>query len=133
MIRAGMLVAFLCAGTATIPRRTVVAWPLRATITDLRGRSIPIRAVTLGGALIVDRSPDGMHPQPLAPGDTFATTTPAAFPLDLRRGAVQFFTTNRDSVRVVVGWNPFGANPIRAEGRRLTVRLIKDSLVIDAK
>jgi hypothetical protein len=132
MIRAGILVAFL--GAAGMLNRASFAWPLRAAITDLHGRSIPFRAVSLGGDLIVDRSPDGMHPHPLAPGDTLAATTPATFPLDLRRGPVAFFTATHDSVQVVVGWNPFGAiRPVRAQGRRLTLRLVRDSIVIETR
>jgi len=134
MIRAGILIVLLGIGIADVLRKPVIAWPLRATITDLHGRSIPIRAVTLGGELIVDRSPDGMHPQPLASGDTFVTRTPANFALDLKHGSVRFFATGHDSIQVVVGWNPFGATrQVRATGRQLTVRLVRDSIAVRAQ
>ena len=70
----------------------------------------------------------------LAPGDTLKAVAPATYSLDLARGAVLFFTTGTDSLRVVVGRNPYGAiHPVAAQGRRLTVRLVADSVVIDSR
>jgi len=134
MYRASIVVALLGIAGAEVVRLSARAWPLRATITALGGHSIAFRAVSRGGDLIVDRSPDGMHPQPLARGDTLSATTPASFPLDVRRGPVMFFTTSRDRVRVAVGWNPGGAiSQVSARGHRLTVRLVNGSIVIDAQ
>ena len=54
--------------------------------------------------------------------------------LDLSRGPVMFFTSGRDSIRVVVGRNPFGSlNQVTAQGRRLSVRLVRDSVVISSR
>jgi hypothetical protein len=129
--------------TIDAPSRAV-AWPLRATVTDPRGRAVSFRAVSLGGELIVTGG-ERPHPngglngtvaviRPLARGDTLRATTPAGFPLDLARGPVMFFTSGRDSIRVVVGRNPFGAiDPVSRVGRRLTVHLANGSVVIDAQ
>ena len=67
-------------------------------------------------------------------GDTLQAVTPATYPLDLTRGAVVFFSAGTDSLRVVVGRNPYGAlHPVAAQGRRLTVRLVADTVVIDSQ
>ena len=44
------------------------------------------------------------------------------------------FTGSRDSIRVVVGRNPFGAyDRVAGEGRHLMVRLVDSTVVIDAR
>jgi hypothetical protein len=70
----------------------------------------------------------------LAPGDTLRASTPARYPLDPKNGPIVFFTTGRDSIRVVVGRNPFGATTrVSAQGRRLLVRMLYREVVIDAR
>jgi hypothetical protein len=131
MFRAGVVVAILGLAAAGARDRSSAAWPLRASITDSHGRSTTFRAITLGGELIVSR---GGAIRPLAAGDTLSATTPWSFPMDLRGGPVVFFSGTGDSLRVVVGRNPYGLiNAVTAQGRRLTVRLVRDSIVIDAR
>ena len=144
MSRATFVALLLGIGAAATAPAPPAAWPFRALVSDPRGRPVAFQAVSLGGMLIVtagERSnpnrpldPPVAVLRPLARGDTLRATTPADYPLDLARGAVVFFTLGRDSVRLVVGRNPFGAiAPVTAQGRRLTVRLVNDSVVIDAR
>jgi hypothetical protein len=144
MYRASVVLISIAMGAAIAIRTPPVAWPLRASVSDLRGRPIAFRALSLGGDLVVrvGERPDPNRPleppipilRTLAPGDTVEATTPATYPLDLAHGPVVFFTTGRDSLRVVVGRHPFGAiKPVTAYGRRLTVRQIDDSVVINAR
>src|SRR5215212_9191383 len=128
-----MTIALLLLGSATtgVADSPAAAWPLRVTITDRAGRPVTFRAVTLGGDLIIPTKPAGTPGiQRLARGDTLSATTPAQYPLDLERGSVVFFTSGRDSIRVVVGRSPFGATDrVSAEGRRVVVRLVNGAVV----
>jgi hypothetical protein len=143
MYRICFVLAALGIGGTVAARSSTHAWPLRATITSPRGGTIPFRAVTLGAELIVygdsrtsakKARANRSDIQPLARGDTLMATTPASFPLDLRGGAIVFLATGKDSVRVVIGRNPFGANSrVSAQGRRLTARLRHDSVVLEAR
>ena len=89
----------------------------------------------LGGELIIKLDGvDGPVMAPLARGDTVRGTTPASYPLDLKGGPVAFFTRGQDSIRVVVVRNPSAPNDrAAAQGRRLTVHLEGNQVVIDAK
>jgi len=136
MFRVAVLLLILGAHRDVGMRSPPAAWPLRATVTDPHGRPVPFSAITLGGDLIIKVGGNDYLPvlRALARGDTVHATTPASYPLDLARGPVAFFTGGRDSVRVVVGRNPFGAtDPVAAQGRRLTVRLVHGREVIDAR
>jgi hypothetical protein len=112
------------------------AWPLRATITDPAGRRVTFHALSSGGDLIVPSKlmSETTVIRHLARGDTLSATTPAQYPLDLSRGPVVFFTSGRDSIRVVVGRNPFGATDrVSGEGRRVTVWLMHGAVAIDGR
>jgi hypothetical protein len=144
MFRTMIVLVILGIGTAGAARRPALAWPLRATVTGPNGRAIELRAVSLGGDLIFKVGEKSNPNRPFDPpvpvlralprGDTLRATTPAEYALDLARGPVVFFTSGRDSLRVVVGRNPYGAiNPASGQGRRLKVRLVKESVVIYAQ
>jgi hypothetical protein len=136
MFRTALLLLILGARTQVSKVSPSAAWPLRAFVTDLHGRPVSFSAVTLGGELIIRVGGDVYLPRirPLVRGDTLRAATPASYPLDLSRGAVAFFTSSRDSVRVVVGRNPFGeTDRVAAQGRRLTVRQENNHVVIDAQ
>jgi hypothetical protein len=120
-----------------------LAWPYQVSVTALNGKTA-FRAITLGGELVFQtgkRSNPRRWFEPAVPvvralarGDTLKAVAPATFALDLSRGAVVFFTTGTDSLRVVVGGNPYGAlHPVAAQGRRLTIRLVADTVVIDSR
>jgi hypothetical protein len=98
-------------------------------------RAWPVRAVSLGGELVTPVGPSGTRQlRRLARNDTLSAVTPADYGLDPAGGPVVFFTAANDSVRVVVGRNPFGATDrVTAQGRRLTVRLANSRIVIDSK
>jgi hypothetical protein len=66
--------------------------------------------------------------------DTIQAETPADFPLELSKGPVEFVAEGNDSLDLVVGRNPFGRiDRVFATGRRLTVRLVADKVVIDTR
>ena len=136
------LVVMLGAVTATSDSPPA-AWPLRARVTDPHGQRVSFRAVSHGGTLVVEVSGRSMPDRPLNPapelralarGDTLRAATPAEFPLDLVGGPVEFFVSERDSIRVVIGRNPFGMlGPVSATGHRLTARLVNGAVAIDAR
>ena len=135
MLRASLLSLVLGIGAVAAVRSRVM-WPYQATVTEPHGRSVAFRAITLGGELVfvVGGRPERRLLRTLARGDTLRATTPVTYALDPTRGPVVFFTSGRDSIRVVVGRNPFGRiDPVSAQGRRLTVRLVSGSVVIDAR
>jgi hypothetical protein len=67
-------------------------------------------------------------------GDTLRATTPASFPLDLRKGSVVFFTSSRDSIRIAIGRNPLGSvDSVIGSGRRLTLRLAEGAVAVSAR
>jgi hypothetical protein len=112
-----------------------VAWPLRAVISDVAGRPVTFKALTLGGELIVPDGPPNAIPRvrSLDRGDTISATTPAQYPLDLTRGAVVFLAGERESIAVSVGRNPYGSSAVAARGHRLEVHLVRGAIKIDAK
>lgn len=131
MIRAALLLLIIGVGV-TVDRHTAPpAWPFRATVTDLHGQAVSFSGMTRGGELIIQVGRSSVRA--LARNDTLRATTPAQYPLDLRRGPVVFFTGNRDSIRVVVGRNPGATDQVTAQGQRLTVRLANGRAVIDAR
>jgi hypothetical protein len=136
MLRVRIASLALGLGAVTATRSSTVAWPFRATVSDLAGRPVAFRAIALGGELIIPAGPPSGTPviRRLGRGDTLSATTPAEYPLDPTRGPVVFFTSGNDSIRVVVGRNPFGATDrVTAQGRRLSVRLINGKVIIDAR
>ena len=117
----------------------VPAWPHRASLTSMSGRPASLHAYTLGGVFIVpvddhgSYAPSSSRPYQLTERDTVRASTPAEFYLDLEKGPV-VFVADRDSVQLVVGFNPYGSiNKVEANGRRFTVRLVDGAFVIDAK
>jgi hypothetical protein len=141
------LVLALCTIGVT-PRSAIdaasLAWPHRVSVTAPNGKSAAFRAITLGGELVFQvatKSNPGRWFEPPIPvvrtlrrGDTLKAVTPATYSLNLTRGAVVFFSAGTDSLRVVVGGNPHGAlHPVAAQGRKLTVRLVADTVVIDSQ
>jgi hypothetical protein len=136
MLRVRIASLALGLSTAAAAHSPTVAWPFRATVTDLAGRPVAFRALALGGDLIIPVGAPSATPviRRLARGDTLSATTPAEYALDPTRGPVVFFTSGRDSIRVVVGRNPFGATDrVTAQGRRLSVRLVNGKVIIDAR
>ena len=140
MIRISALVVVLAVLGVGTTRRSV-AWPFRARITDLHGQPVAFRAVTQGGDLILQVGQRSLLSRPLvstpelrslAPAETLRALTPAEYPLSLAKGPVVFFSA--ESIRVVVGGNPFGTvNPVAAQGRRLTVHLANGWVAIDSR
>jgi hypothetical protein len=113
--------------------RRSIAWPLRVRIDGIHDQPTAFRALTRGATLIM---PTGFSSrvQPLAANDTLHGITPAQYPLDLSRGSVTIYSSGPESLRVVVGRNPFGmVHPVTAVGRHFTVRLVADSVVIEAR
>jgi hypothetical protein len=136
MFRIAIASLLIGLGTAAVAHSPPVAWPLRATVTDLAGRPVTFHALAFGGDLIIPVGPPSGTPviRRLARGDTLSATTPAQYPLDLTRGSVVFFTSGKDSIRVVVGRNPDGATDrVSAEGHRLAVRLVNGTVVIETQ
>ena len=136
MFRVAVLLLTLAVTADVGQHSPFAAWPLRAFVTGAHGRPVSFSAVTLGGDLIIKVGGNDYMPvvRALARGDTVHATTPAQYPLDLRAGPVAFFTGSRDSIRVVVGRNPFGAyDRVAGEGRHLMVRLVDSTVVIDAR
>jgi hypothetical protein len=140
MIRISALVVVLAVlGVGTSTRR--VAWPFRAKVTDLHGQPVAFRAITQGGELILEVGQRSLLSRPLVPtpelrplasAETLQAMTPAEYPLRLTNGPVVFFSA--ESLRVVVGGNPFGTvNPVTAQGRRLTVRLSHGWVAIESR
>ena len=118
-----------------------VAWPFRVRVTDLHGQPVAFRAVSHGGDLILEVGQRSVLSRPLVPtpelrplarAETLRAVTPAEYPLSLAKGPVVFFSA--ESIRVVVGGNPFGTvNPVVARGRHLTVRLAHGWVAIDSR
>ena len=136
MLRATILLLVLGLGTSAPSRPSPLAWPHQAFVTDPNGRPVPFRAITLGGELVLNVAEPGAMARlkRLERGDTLRAVTPGNYALDLSRGPVVFFTSGRDSIRVVVGRNPFGSiNQVTSQGRRLSVRLVRDSIVISSR
>ena len=134
MFRVAALLLTLGATTDVSERSLPAAWPLRAFVTSPHDRTVSFSAVTFGGELVIKVGGSENMPlvRALARGDTLRATTPEQYALDLRAGPVAFFTGGRDSLRVVVGRNPFGAyDRVVAEGRHLTVRIVDGKVVIE--
>jgi hypothetical protein len=139
----GLLVLASVREASHVSRSTTAAWPHRAILTAVRDRPATFRAYTLGGELIiaVDASgrptttPAGVpRLRALTRRDTIRAETPANFPLDLSKGPVVFVAEGRDSLRLVVGRNPYGQiDQVTAIGRRFTVRLVAGAFVVDSR
>ena len=126
----GLMVIALVGREPHVPP-AVSAWPHRAFLTSLDGGEAAFRAYTLGRTFITVVAGSG-ELRPLTPKDTVCAKTPAQFPLDLSKGPVVFIADGTDSLRLVVGWNPWGRHgQVRAEGLKFTARLVLDQLVID--
>ena len=138
MIRESILFLMLGSGAVVASDPPMKPW-LQATITDLHGKPVAFRALSLGGDLMVQaglRSPPG-RPAPssptlerVPPHDTLRATTPKSYMLDLRNGPIVFFTTSGDSIRVVVDENPNRGTVRVASGRRVTLSLSNSPIVI---
>ena len=137
------LLALAVFGRSTASTSGAFAWPHRAILTSADGRPAAFRAYTLGGDLIiaVDRSgrrttdPAAIPTlRALTARDTIRAETPANFPLDLSKGPVVFIAEGADSLRIVVGRNPYGSiDQVIANGRKFTVQLVADRFVIDKR
>jgi hypothetical protein len=123
-------------------RRTPVAWPHRALLTSLHRRPVAFRAYTLGGDFIITVDASGHRVvaaasariRHLTVNDTIRAETPADFPLDLSKGPVVFVAEGDDSMHLVVGRNPYGnVSRVSANGRKFTVRLVRDHFVIESR
>lgn len=131
------------AGSSAGPSAETAAWPHRAMLTGLHGRSVSFRAFTLGGDLIIAVDKSGRRTttpsavplvRALTSKDTIRAETPADFPLDLSKGAVVFVAEGGDSLHIVVGKNPYGAiDQVVADGTKFTLRLTADRFVIDLR
>ena len=144
MLRLSMgLLVLAIAGTGTVGSPPAAAWPHRAIVTSVHGRRATFRAYTLGGELVIAVDAHGqptMTPasipslRVLTAMDTIRAETPADFPLDLTKGPVVFVAEGNDSLHLVVGRNPYGSiGRVAADGRKLTVRLVRGSFVIDSR
>ena len=134
LLRVTILSLVLGLGATAVPHSPSMAWPLRARISGLAGRPVAFHAITLGGEIMVPGRPgSGGAMHRLARGDTLSATTPANYVLDLKEGPVVFFASGRDSIRVVIGRTPREGDPVPAQGRRLTARLVSGKVVIDAR
>jgi hypothetical protein len=135
MLRASILLLVLSLGTSAPSRPYPLAWPHQALVTDPNGRSVPFRAITLGGDLMVNVARPGRlaMPKRLERGDTLRAVTPENYALDLSRGPVVFFTSGRDSIRIIVNRNPWRSIQVTGQGRRLSLRLVRDSIVISSR
>jgi hypothetical protein len=51
----------------------------------------------------------------------------------LSKGPVIFVADAADSLHLVVRRNPYGAAEVSANGRKLTVRLVRDRFVIESR
>jgi hypothetical protein len=125
-------------------RPVAAAWPMRVRIDAVHDQPTAFRALSRGATLIMQTgwASSPTHPldqpvpkvQPLAANDTLHGMTPAQYPLDLTHGSVTIYSSGPESLRVVVGKNPFGmVHQVTAVGRRFTVRFVADSVVIDAR
>ena len=132
----------LADGSAAPP--STAAWPMRVRIEGIRDKPTAFRAFSRGATLIMQTGWATNRAQPLdqpvlqvqelSAKDTLRGMTPAQYPLDLARGSVTIYSSGQESLRVVVGKNPFGAvHPVSAVGRRFTVRLVADSVVIESR
>jgi len=135
MLRATALILVLGLGTSAPSRPSPLAWPHQALVTDASGRSVSFRAITLGGDLMVNVARPGRLAmlKRLERGDTLRAVTPRNYGLDLSRGPVVFFTSGRDSIRIIVNRNPWRSIQVTAQGRRLSMRLVGDSVVISSR
>jgi hypothetical protein len=129
--------------TGPVRSPSAAAWPHRAIVTGVHGRRATFRAYTLGGELVIAANARGQATgtpaaipslRVLTAMDTIRAETPADFPLDLTKGPVVFVADGNDSLHVVVGRNPYGSIVhVAADGRKLTVRLVRGSFVIDRR
>jgi hypothetical protein len=114
----------------SLGRPAAVAWPMRVRIDGIHDQPTAFHVFSRGATLIM---PTGRAAS-LAVTDTLKAMTPAQYPLDLARGSVTIYSSGSESLRVVIGKNPFGmVHPVIAVGRRFTIRLIADSVVIQAR
>jgi len=135
MLRSVVLLSAIVATLAVEPLPRTAAWPHLARVTSPSGRPVAFSAITLGGALVFSANgmPESRRLLKLARGDTLRATTPATYSLDMTSGPVTFFASRGDSIRVVVARNPYGwGERDTAQGRRLTVRLVRGRAVVTA-
>ena len=138
--------ALIATGVAdsSAARPAAAAWPMRVRIDGLHDTPTAFRALSRGATLIVQTgwvtNPALPLDQPiakvqeLAAHDTLRGMTPAQYFLDLTHGSVTIYSSGTESLRVVVGKNPIGfIHSTTAVGRRFTVRLVADSVVIEVR
>ena len=142
LVALAIVASVLADGSADRP--VAAAWPMRVRIDGIHDQPTAFRALSRGATLIMQTgyASSPTHPldqpipnvRPLLANDTLRGMTPAQYPLDLTHGSIAIYSSGSDSLRVVVGKNPFGmVHPVTAVGRRFTVRLVADSVVIDAR
>ncbi|MES2179438.1 MAG: hypothetical protein V4550_16385 [Gemmatimonadota bacterium] len=152
----------LALGTATIgmagaPRASDAdrAWIYRIRVSGADSGRVAFLAFTRGGADLVMLVSPGTSSPPrpwwgetpsngiptrrgpyvaeLSPKDTLRARAPAEYSSNFTRGSITFVATGRERLHVVIGRNPYGAvSPVRASGRRLTLRAVGGSVVIDS-
>jgi hypothetical protein len=131
LVGLAVIIGALTDGSAARP--DAVAWPLRVRIDGIHDQPTAFRALARGATLIMQTGLVS-RVQPLAANDTLHGITPAQYPLDLAGGSVTIYSSGAERLRVVVGKNPFGmVHPVTAVGRRFTIRLVADSVVIEAR
>lgn len=136
MIRLVSLGLAVGIGILHVPATSGLAWPHQVTVADLRGRPAPFRVVAHGAVVMVETGEHSGTPvlRRIAAGDTLRASTPAVYPVDLTGGTVVFTAVRADTLRLVVGGNPWGAmQPVRAQGRHFIVRLKARSVSIEAR
>ena len=129
----------------SVDRTAPAAWPMLVRVDGIHDKPTAFRAFSRGATLVMQTGwiYTPTHPldepvarvQLLAAKDTLRGMTPAQYPLDLlARGSVVIYSSGPDSLRVVVGANPFGlVRQVAAVGRRFTVRFVADRIVIDSR
>jgi hypothetical protein len=123
LVGCAALGSVLADGSPDLP--ATAAWPMRVRIDGIHGQPTAFRVFSRGATLIRQTG----RASPLAENDTLKAVTPAQYALDLARGSITIYSSGTDSLRVVVGKNPFGmVHPVAAVGRRFTIRLEADGV-----
>ena len=143
-VLAGLAIVVAIFADGSVGRSVTAAWPMRVRIDGIHDQPTAFRGFTRGATLIVPPGwaststhpldPPNRRMQPLAARDTLLGMTPAQYALDLAHGSIIIYSSGPESLRVVAGENPSGmVHQVTAVGRRFTLRLVADRLVIEAR